>query len=135
MASWLCFIFTVIYHRKRVAFVFKSEWRHIIFSLIAVIVLFLTYYFSTMRVPEHLSNFGVYIPILLFWVSIHGIILKEQNSLPLSAVFSNRQLTLLIFSGVIIFSLIAIILDGGDIAIGITDKNRRIEGIDFEIRQ
>ena len=113
MASWLCFIFTVIYHRKRVAFVFKSEWRHIIFSLIAVIVLFLTYYFSTMRVPEHLSNFGVYIPILLFWVSIHGIILKEQNSLPLSAVFSNRQLTLLIFSGVIIFSLIAIILDGG----------------------
>ena len=113
MASWLCFIFTVIYHRKRVAFVFKSEWRHIIFSLIAVIVLFLTYYFSTMRVPEHLSNFGVYIPILLFLVSIHGIILKEQNSLPLSAVFSNRQLTLLIFSGVIIFSLIAIILNGG----------------------
>ena len=112
MASWLCFIFTVIYHRKRVAFVFKSEWRHIIFSLIAVIVLFLTYYFSTMRVPEHLSNFGVYIPILLFWVSIHGIILKEQNSLPLSAVFSNRQLTLLIFSGVIFFSLIAIILNG-----------------------
>ena len=97
----------------RVTFVFKSEWRHIIFSLIAVIVLFLTYYFSTMRVPEHLSNFGVYIPILLFWVSIHGIILKEQNSLPLSAVFSNRQLTLLIFSGVIIFSLIAIILNGG----------------------
>lgn len=83
------------------------------FLLIAVIVLFLTYYFSTMRVPEHLSNFGVYIPILLFWVSIHGIIPKEQNSLPLSAVFSNRQLTLLIFSGVIIFSLIAIILNGG----------------------
>lgn len=113
MASWICFIFTVIYHRKRVAFVFKSEWKHIIFSLIAVIVLFLTYYFSTMRVPEHLSNFGVYIPILLFWVSVHGIILKEHNSLPLSAVFNNRQLTLLIFSGVIIFSLIAILLDGG----------------------
>ena len=66
-----------------------------------------------MRVPEHLSNFGVYIPILLFWVSVHGIILKEHNSLPLSVVFNNRQLTLLIFSGVIIFSLIAIILDGG----------------------
>ena len=113
MAIWLCFIFTVIYHRKRVAFVFKSEWKHIIFSLITVIVLFLTYYFSTMRVPEHLSNFGVYIPILLFWVSVHGIILKEHNSLPLSVVFNNRQLTLLIFSGVIIFSLIAIILDGG----------------------
>ncbi len=113
MASWLCFIFTVIYHRKRVAFVFKSEWKHIIFSLITVIVLFLTYYFSTTRVPEHLSNFGVYIPILLFWVSVHGIILKEHNSLPLSVIFNNRQLTLLIFSGVIIFSLIAIILDGG----------------------
>ena len=91
MASWLCFIFAVIYHRKRVVFVFKSEWRHITLSFIVITVLFLTYYFSTMRVPEHLSNFGVYIPILLFWVSIHGIILKEQNSLPLSAVFSNRQ--------------------------------------------
>ena len=113
MASWLCFIFTVIYHRKRIAFVFKSEWKHIAFSFIVVMVLFLTYSFSTMRVPEHLSNFGIYIPILLFWVSVHGIILNEHNSLPLSAVFNNCQLTLLIFTGVIIFSLIAMILDGG----------------------
>lgn len=113
MASWLCFIFTVIYHRKRIAFVFKSEWKHITFSFIVVMVLFLTYSFSTMRVPEHLSNFGIYIPILLFWVSVHGIILNEHNSLPLSAVFNNCQLTLLIFTGVIIFSLIAMILDGG----------------------
>lgn len=113
MASWLCFIFTVIYHRKRVAFVFKSEWKRIIFSLAVITVLFLAYYFSTMRVPEHLSNFGIYIPVLLFWVSVHSIILKEHNSLPLSAVFNNRQLTFLIFSSAIIFSLIALILDGG----------------------
>lgn len=113
MASWLCFIFAVIYHRKRIAFVFKSEWKRIIFSLAVITVLFLAYYFSTMRVPEHLSNFGVYIPILLFWVSVHGILLKEHNSLPLSAVFNNRQLTLLIFSGMLIFSLTALILDGG----------------------
>jgi len=113
MASWLCFIFTVIYHRKRVAFVFKSEWKRIIFSLAVITVLFLAYYFSTMRVPEHLSNFGIYIPVLLFWVSVHSIILKEHNSFPLSAVFNNRQLALLIFSGAIIFSLIALILDGG----------------------
>lgn len=113
MASWLCFIFAVIYHRKRVVFVFKSEWKHIALSFIIVTVLFLTYYFSTMRVPEHLSNFGVYIPILLFGVSVHGIILKDHNSFPLSAVFNNHQLKLLIFSGIIIFSLIAMILDGG----------------------
>ncbi len=113
MASWLCFIFTVIYHRKRAAFVFKSEWKRIIFSLAVITVLFLAYYFSTMRVPEHLSNFGIYIPVLLFWASVHSIILKEHNSLPLSAVFNNLQLTLLIFSGAIIFSLTALILDGG----------------------
>ena len=87
MASWLCFIFTVIYHRKRVLS-------------------------SPLAQPGGDFCFG-YIPILLFWVSVHGIILKEHNSLPLSVVFNNRQLTLLIFSGVIIFSLIAIILDGG----------------------
>lgn len=113
MVSWLCFTFIVIYHRKRVAFVFKSEWKRIVSSLVVIAVLFLVYYFSTMRVPEHLSNFGVYIPILLFWVSVHNIILKEHNSFPLSAVFNNRQLTLLIFSAVIIFNLIALILDGG----------------------
>lgn len=112
-ASWLCLIFIVIYHRKRVAFVFKSEWKRIISSLVIITVLFLVYYYSTMRVPEHLSNFGVYIPILLFWISVHNIVLKEHNSLPLSAVFDNRQLALLLFSGVIIFSLIALILDGG----------------------
>ena len=113
MTSWLCLIFTVIYYRKRVTFVFQSEWKRIIFSIIVVIVLFLTYYFSTMKVPEQLSNFGVYIPILLFGIIVHGIILKEHNSFPLSAVFNNHQLTLLIFSGAIIFSLIAVILDGG----------------------
>ncbi len=112
-ASWLCFIFTVINNRKRVAFVFKSEWKRIIFSLAVITVLFLAYYFSTTRVPEPLSNFGIYIPVLLFWISVHSIILKEHNSLPLSSVFNNRQLILLIFSGAIIFSLIALILGGG----------------------
>ncbi len=113
MASWLCFIFTVLYHRKRVAFVFKTEWKRIISSLVAITVLFFVYYYSTMSVPEHLSNFGIYIPILLFCVSVHNIVLKEHNSLPLSAVFNNQQLLLLIFSGSIIFSLIALILGGG----------------------
>ena len=50
MASWLCFIFAVIYHRKRVVFVFKSEWKHIALSFIIVTVLFLTYYFM-MQMP------------------------------------------------------------------------------------
>lgn len=113
ISNWVCFIFIVIYHRKRVVFVFKSEWKRIISSLVVITVLFLVYYFSTMRVPEHLSNFGIYIPILLFWVSVHNIVLKEYNSLPLSVVFNNCQLILLIFSGAIIFSLIALVLDGG----------------------
>lgn len=113
VTSWLCFIFIVIYHRKRIAFVIKSERKHIIFSFVIVTVLFLTYYFSTSKMPEHLSNFGAYIPILLFWVSVHGIIQKEHNILPLSAVFNTRQLTFLIFFSAIILSLITTILDGG----------------------
>ncbi len=113
MTSWLCFIFIIINNRKRAAFVFKSEWKRIIFSLAAITVLFLAYCFSTMKMPAHLSNFGIYIPVFLFWVSVHSIILKEHNSFPLSAVFNNRQLTLLIFSGAIIFSLTALISGGG----------------------
>ncbi len=113
MASWLCFIFITLYHRKRVAFVLKSEWKRIILSLVIITILFLIYYFSTMRVPGHLSNFGIYMPVLLFGVSVHSILLKEHNSLPLSAVFSNCQLALLICSGAIICSFIVMVIDGG----------------------
>lgn len=108
LAGWLCFIFIVVFHRKRTAFVFKAEWKYILFSLVMVSILFLAYYFSTMGVSGHLSNFGIYLPVLLFSMSIHGIIRKEHSSAPLSTIFSSRQSALILLAGAVICGLSAL---------------------------
>lgn len=108
LADWLCFVFIVIFHRKRTAFVIKAEWKCILFSLVTVIILFLAYYFSTIGVSGHLSNFGIYLPVLLFSMSIHSIIQKEHNSFPLSTIFSRCQRVLILLSGAVICGLSAL---------------------------
>ena len=108
LTGCLCFVFIVVFHRKRTAFVFKTEWKCILFSLVTVIVLFLAYYFSTMGVSGHLSNFGIYLPVLLFSVSIHSIIRKEHSSVPLSTVFSRCQSALILLTGTVICGLSAL---------------------------
>ena len=113
LVSWLCFIFVIAYHRKRAAFVLKAEWKCILLSLVAVIVLFIAYCLTTRGIKGNLSNFGVYIPVLLFSISIHGIILKEHRSFPLSAIFSSFQLMLILLFGIIICGLITMTLGIG----------------------
>ena len=108
LAGCLCFLFIVAFHRKRAAFVLKAEWKCILSSLVVVIVLFLAYYFSTMGVSGRLSNFGLYLPILLFSMSIHSMIRKEHSSLPLSTVFSKRQFAFILLSGAITCCLAAL---------------------------
>lgn len=66
------------------------------FSLVTVIILFLAYYFSTLGVNGHLSNFGIYLPVLLFSISIHGIIRKVHRSVTLSTIFSGYPSALII---------------------------------------
>ena len=113
LVSWLCFVFVVAYNRKRTAFVLKAEWKSILFSLVVIIILCITYGLTTMRMTGNLSNFGVYIPVLLFSMSIHGIILKEHRSFPLSAIFSRFQLMLILLFGVAICGLITLTLGIG----------------------
>ena len=113
LVSWLCFIFVIAYHRKRAAFVLKAEWKCILLSLVAVIILFIAYCLATRGINGNLSNFGVYIPVLLFSISIHGIILKEHRSFPLSAIFSSFQLMLILLFGIITCGLITMTLGIG----------------------
>ncbi len=113
LTGWLCFFFIVVFHRKRTAFVIKAEWKCILFSLVTVIILFLAYYFSTIGVSGHLSNFGIYLPVLLFSMSTHSIIQKEHSSFPLSTVFSRCQQALILLSGAVICGLSALVLGIG----------------------
>ncbi|RKJ47478.1 ATP-binding protein [bacterium 1XD42-54] len=110
LLSWLCFVFVVAYHRKRTAFVLKAEWKSILSSLVVIIILFIAYCLTTMGIKGNLSNFGVYIPALLFSMSIHSIILKEHHSFPLSAIFSRFQLMLILLFGVAVCALITMTL-------------------------
>lgn len=108
-----CFLFIVICHRKRVLFVLKSEWKCFSFSFAAVTAVFILYYFSTRHLTGHLSNFGIYLPVMLFFLSIHGIIRKAHNSFPLSAVFSKKQLGLLFAVSIALLLMAALVTNAG----------------------
>ena len=73
LAGWLSFFFVLTYHRKRVAFVLKSEWKCILFSVVIITTFFIAYYNATINVKNHIANFGIYLPMLLFLMSIHEI--------------------------------------------------------------
>lgn len=91
VGSILLFAIIVLYHRKRVSFVLRNEKRSIILSLLITAAAFGIYYIMTVNMDNPIGNFGVYIVVLIFSMSIHGIILKEKNGTPLSAIFSLKQ--------------------------------------------
>ena len=108
--SMICLSFILIYHRKRAVFVLKSERKYFIISVVVVSVLFLAYYLATKGIENHISNFGIYLPVLLFFISVHGIVLQEHNVFPLSTIFSQKQIALIILSmlgflGMVVFFL------------------------------
>ena len=113
LISWLCFILILIYHRKRIAFVIKSEWKCILLSIVIITTAFLVYYFATINIQNHIFNFGTYLPMLLFFISVHGIVLKEQNTYPLSTVFNKKQSAFIICISFITLGLIILFTGNG----------------------
>lgn len=114
LAGWLSFFFVLTYHRKRVAFVLKSEWKCILFSVIVITTFFIAYYIATINVKNHIANFGIYLPMLLFLMSIHGIVIKEHGSYPLSTVFNKRQTALILCLSLLALWLMVALIGGGD---------------------
>lgn len=91
VVSIVCFLYVILYHWKRVIFVVRNERTSILLSLSITIISFLIYYFTTLSVEDHIGNFGIYIVVLIFSMSIHGIVLKQTDGIPLSAIFSLKQ--------------------------------------------
>ncbi len=112
LASCLCFIFIIIYHWKRVSFVLKSECINILFSAAVITVSFTIYYLATIEVQNHISNFGIYLPALLLFISIHGIVLSKHSSYPLSTVFSRTQIALITCLSITMLETIVLITGG-----------------------
>lgn len=74
--SWVCFLMIIASHWNRISYVLKSEWKCIAISVAVIAAGVSIYYFTTIEIPYHMSNFGSYIPILLFGISIHGIVVS-----------------------------------------------------------
>ncbi len=114
LAGWLAFFFVLTCHRKRVAFVLRSEWKCILYSVVIIAVFFTAYYIATINVKNHIANFGIYLPMLLFLMSIHGTIMKEHGSYPLSTVFSKRQTARILCLSLLALWLMVALIGGGD---------------------
>lgn len=108
-----CLLFIVTHHRKRAVFVLRSEWKYLAISATVVTISFFVYYFATAGITNHLSNFGIYLPVLLFFISVHGIVLREHNRFPLSTVFSSKQIILIICAILAIMGMVSFFLGGG----------------------
>ncbi len=120
LVSLGCFLFIIIYHRKRTLFFLKSEKKYIILSILISVICFTAYYFATINVPDHIGNFGIYLPVILFFISVHGISLKEHSGQPLSTIFSKKQSLLIFFIAVAAIGLVVSCLKGsyGEFIIG-----------------
>lgn len=114
LCGCFCFLFVLMYHHKRIAFVLKSEWKCILLSAVLTIFFFYVYYFATLHIKNHIANFGVYLAMLLFLISVHGILMKENSGYPLSTVFSGRQAAFIVLLSLAISGLISALRGGGD---------------------
>lgn len=114
LTGGLCFLFILIYHHKRIFFILKNEWKCILFSSALTILFFYIYYFATLYVDNHIANFGIYIPMLLFLTSIHGIMIKENASYPLSTVFGKKQAAFIVLLFLAVSGFITALHKGGD---------------------
>lgn len=113
LATWLCFLFLIVFHWRRAVFVLKSERKSILASCVATTAAFLAWYFATINVPGHISNFGIYLPVLLFFLSVHGIIQKEHGSGPLSTVFDRKQAAIIVCLSLTAAGLAVLLAGGG----------------------
>lgn len=112
VVSIISFFYIIFYHWKRVTFVIRSEKRPILISVFITIIGFLIYYFFTLKISNHIGNFGIYLTVLIFSMSIHGIVLKENDSFPISTVFNLKQRSIFLFTSIIVISLMVLLSSG-----------------------
>ena len=113
LVNLTCLVFLMVYHRKRVLFIIKSEKKYFLISLLISALSFAGYYLLTADVDGNLSNFGIYLPVLLFFMSIHGIALKEHAGLPVLAVMGGGPAAFIALTVVISGGAYAVCLGGG----------------------
>lgn len=91
--AW-CIAISVI-HRKRVWFVLRSQRKQLLFSAIFVLLPFICYVIAFSRKENYVEQMGLYLIVMLTFVSIHSIIFRTDHqqkpffslSWPTTAIF------------------------------------------------
>ena len=76
--AW-CIAISVI-HRKRVWFVLRSQRKQLLFSAIFVLLPFICYVIAFSRKENYVEQIGLYLIVMLTFVSIHSIIFSDGSS-------------------------------------------------------
>ena len=81
-------------HHKRIWFVLRSQRKQLLYSMVFVLLPFICYMIAFMRKENYVEQMGLYLIVMLTFVSIHSIIFqaKQQKpfftlSRPITAIF------------------------------------------------
>ena len=77
--SFICIVFLLLKHRRRIMFILKSEKNHLLKSFAVLIFFFIGYAIFFADNPEYLSNLAWYIMILFPLFSIHAVAFKNHR--------------------------------------------------------
>lgn len=73
-----CIVISAI-HRKRVWFVLKNQKKQLLFSVIFVLLPFICYMIAFSRKKNYVEQMGLYLIIMLTFVSIHSIVFRANH--------------------------------------------------------
>lgn len=112
LTSVICFFCIIVQNWKRVGFVLRNEKKPILISAGITMISFVGCYFLTIETRTHMSNFGLYVTVMLFFMSVHGIACKESVGIPISTMFSKRQMGILLSVSMAVISFVIVWSDG-----------------------
>ena len=105
-----CIVISAI-HRKRVWFVLKSQRKQLLFSVIFVLLPFICYMIAFSRKENYVEQMGLYLIVMLTFVSIHSIIFRTNHQQKPFFSLSWPATTIFLLLGIASFSLIVWLFD------------------------
>lgn len=105
-----CIVISAI-HRKRVWFVLKSQRKQLLFSVIFVLLPFICYMIAFSRKENYVEQMGLYLIVMLTFVSIHSIIFRANHQQKPFFSLSWPATAIFLLLGIASFSLIVWLFD------------------------
>lgn len=105
-----CIVISAI-HRKRVWFVLRSQRKQLLFSAIFVLLPFICYMIAFSRKENYVEQMGLYLIVMLTFVSIHSIIFRANHQQKPFFSLSWPATAIFLLLGIASFSLIVWLFD------------------------